>query len=91
MGEEKSYTRKIQGRIVRLKLVDGTLVNGQVNLLRQEGYERVSDLVSISQEPFLILFDVTLYGLTLENPEKRKTLFVNKNHIIWIEPDEEQK
>ena len=91
MGKNQSGNRQIQGRIVRLKMVDGTLVNGQVNIDREEGYDRLSDLVSSRQEPFLILFDVTLYRTTLENPEKLKTLFVNKNHIIWAVPDEDQK
>lgn len=91
MGKDHSGNRQIHGRIVRLKLVDGTLVNGQVNIDRVEGYDRLSDLISSRQEPFLILFDVTLYRTTLENPEKLKALFVNKNHIIWAEPDEDQK
>jgi hypothetical protein len=91
MEENSSINREIQGRIIRLKLIDGTLVNGQVNINRETGYERLSDLLSSNQEPFLILFNVTLYDNTTENPIKHKTLFVNKNHILWAEPDEDQK
>lgn len=91
MGKNQTGNRQIQGRIVRLKLVDGTLVNGQVNIDREEGYDRLSDLISSRQEPFLILFNVTLYNTAMETPEKLNTLFVNKDHIIWAEPDEDQK
>ena len=91
MGKNESDNRKIKGRIVRIKLVDGTLVNGQVNLNREKEYDRLSDLISSKQEPFLILFNVTLYDKTTESPIKHKTLFVNKNYILWVEPDEDQK
>lgn len=81
----------VRERIIRIKLVDGSLVNGQVNIQRNTGYERLSDLISSSTEPFLILFNVTLYDANGDNPVKTQSLFVNKNHIIWAEPDEEQK
>ncbi len=91
MGKNKSDNRQVESRIVRIRLVDGTLVNGQVNLNREEGYDRLSDLVSSKQEPFLILFNVVLYDKPMESSIKHKTLFVNKNYIIWVEPDEDQK
>ncbi len=88
-GKPRSY--KIRERIVRLKLVDGTLINGQVNVAHDPGYNRLSDLVREPEVSFLVLFNVTLYGRETENSVKHKTLFVNKTHILWIEPDEEQK
>lgn len=91
MEKNKSINKKIKDRIIRLKLVEGTLINGQININRENGYNRLSDLVSSNQEPFLILFNATLYDNTTENPVKHKTLFVNKNHILWAEPDEDQK
>jgi hypothetical protein len=89
--KNESDNRLTKNRIVRIKLIDGTLVNGQVNISREGGYDRVSDLISSKQEPFLILFDVALYDKSTETPMRQETLFVNKNHILWVEPDEDQK
>lgn len=73
----------LDSRIIRLKLVDGTMINGQVNFNKDPKYDRLSDLVSSEKEPFLILFTATIHQIDLDNPVKHKTLFVNKNHIIW--------
>ncbi len=91
MVTEKTESSNIRGRIVRLKLVDGTLINGQVNIAHDPGYDRVSDLVRETADSFLVLFNATLYDRGTENSVRHKTLFVNKTHILWIEPDEEQK
>lgn len=91
MEDKKTGRFDILGRIVRLKLVGGTLINGQVNLRRPPGYDRLSDLVSDYATPFLILFNATIYDASTENPVRRNTLFVNKSHILWVEPDEDQK
>jgi len=82
--------KKIEARIVRLKLIDGTRISGQINIKRGSGFDRVSDLFTSSQEPFLVLIDATAYEAGIEKPVKHKTLFVNKNHIIWAVPEESQ-
>jgi hypothetical protein len=42
----------------------------------------VSDLFLKTDEPFIVLFDA-------EHKEgSGKVLFVNKNHIVWAEPEE---
>jgi len=91
MEKEKSENFKVEDRIIRLKLVDGTLINGQVNIARGKGYGRLSELVGDGEDSFLIVFNATLYDKNAENPEKYKTVFVNKTQILWVEPDEEQK
>ena len=83
--------RKVNDRIIRLKLVDGTRINGQVNINRDHGYDRLSDLVANYREPFLILYNVTVHHEGLDTPVKHGTMFINKNHILWAEPDEDQK
>lgn len=88
MDNNKPY-KETKGRIIRMQLIDGSKVNGQVNINRDPQYDRVSDLVA-SREPFLILTNVTIYQTELEKSIKHKTLFVNKNHIIWASPDEDQ-
>ncbi len=90
MGRIKAIGKEMKDRIIRLRLIDGTLVNGQININRDHGYDRLSDLVANYREPFLILFNVTVILGSIDNPVKHKTLFVNKDHIIWAEPDEDQ-
>ena len=83
--------KEIKDRIIRIQLIDGSQVNGQVNLNRDPQYDRLSDLVASEREPFLILYNVTIHQADLDNPIKHKTLFVNKAHIIWASPEEDQK
>lgn len=85
------FSKDMNDRIIRLRLVDGTMVNGQVNINRDQGYDRLSDLVANYREPFLILYNVTVHQGNIENPIRHKTLFINKDHIVWAEPDESQK
>lgn len=81
---------EIKDRIIRIKLIDGSNINGRVNINRNRGFDRLSDLVASDREPFLILIDATVYEQGLENPVKQKTLFINKQHIVWAAPDETQ-
>ncbi len=83
--------KEIQSRIIRIKLVDGFQVNGQVNLNRDPQYDRLSDLIANEREPFLVLFDATIHPIDFDTPVKHKTLFVNKRHIVWASPDDDQK
>ncbi len=83
--------REIKSRIVKLKLTDGSIVSGQVNINRAPGYERVSDIVTENIEQFLVLFSVTVKRKDKETPTNYKTLFINRSHIIWAAPDEDQK
>ena len=88
---ENTPKKEIKDRIIRIKLVDGSNINGRANINRNEGFDRLSDLVTSNQEPFLILIDATVYEAGTETPAKNKTLFVNKTHILWSAPDEDQK
>lgn len=83
--------KETKDRIIRIHLIDGSQVNGQVNINRDPQYDRLSDLIASEREPFLILSNVTIYQTDLDNPVKHKTLFVNKTHIIWASPEEDQK
>ncbi len=88
----KDITGKdVKARIIRLRLVDGTQVNGQININREQDYDRLSDLIANDRDPFLILYNVMVHHGTIDNPIRHKTLFINKDHILWAEPDEDQK
>lgn len=87
----QNLNKDIKDRIIKIKLIDGSRINGRVNINRNHGFDRVSDLVANDREPFLILIDATAYQADIEIPVKFKTIFVNKNHIIWASPDDTQK
>ena len=78
----------IESRSIQIKLVDGTQINGEVNINRGNGYDRLSDLVGDYQENFLTLFNATLYERNLDPQIKLETIMVNKNHILYSIPNE---
>ena len=64
---------------ITIKTTDGATIQGRVNLTSKE---RVSDLFTKSKSPFIVLIDVFL------REGQDKTLVVNKEHIVWVEPEE---
>lgn len=80
----------INPRILRLRLTDGAFVTGQVNINRNPGYERVSDILTVNTEKFIVMIGVTVKREDQEFPIRYETLFVNRDHIIWAAPDEDQ-
>ncbi len=90
MVPETTYNTEIRSSVVRLKLVDGSLITGQINLNRTPGYERVSDIVTENSERFLVLFKASVRREDLNKPVNHYTLFINRDHIIWAAPDEDQ-
>ena len=66
-------------RAITIKTTDGSTINGKVNLTSKQ---RVSDLFTEPDSPFIILVD----AVTKEG--SGKILFVNKEHIVWVEPEE---
>jgi hypothetical protein len=66
---------------VNIKTTDGSIVHGSINL----GFEsRVSDVFIGSQNPFIVLFDAATSKDT-----SGRVLILNKNHIVWVEPEDE--
>ncbi len=66
-------------RLITIKTSDGTTIHGKVNLAYKQ---RVSDLFTKCTAPFLIMVDV------MSKESKGKVMFVNKEHIVWAEPEE---
>jgi small nuclear ribonucleoprotein (snRNP)-like protein len=80
----KIISRRIDARKVTIKLVDGSLVQGKINLLNdQEVVLRVSDIFTKLTDPFVVLFDVT------EEGRSGRVLILNKRNIAWVSPEEE--
>ena len=66
--------------LITIKTIDGSTIRGNINLGVKE---RVSDLFTKSANPFIVLTGVTSGG------GSRQTLFINKQYIVWVEPEEE--
>jgi hypothetical protein len=77
-------SRRIEARKVTIKLVDGSLVQGKVNLLNsEEAVQRVSDIFTKLADPFVVVFDVTAEG------RNGRVLIMNKRNIAWVSPEDE--
>ncbi|MGD2269168.1 MAG: hypothetical protein PVI06_02115 [Desulfobacterales bacterium] len=65
---------------ITIKTSDGATIQGKVNLTSKE---RVSDLFTKSESPFIVLVDAIL------REGQGKILILNKEHIVWVEPEED--
>ncbi len=77
--EESGKPYKKEFRPITIKTSEGSTIQGKVNLGVKE---RVSELFTKSDQAFIVLVDATTKEGT------GKVLFVNKNHIVWVEPED---
>jgi len=66
-------------RSITVRTTDGSTINGKVNISPDQ---RVSDLFTRRELPFIVMVDVALKDAT------GKTRFINKDHIVWVEPED---
>ena len=78
--ETQSRTATANYRTITVKTSDGSTLQGKVNLPEKQ---RVSDLFTQSAAPFIVMVDVLL------REGAGKTLVINKDHIIWVEPEDD--
>jgi len=79
----KIITRKLTARELTVKLVDGSVVKGKINLHHDEHMiQRVSEIFTQIKDPFLVVFDATFEG------ESGRVLVINKQNIIWALPED---
>ena len=80
----KIISRRIEARKVSIKMVDGSLVQGKVNLLHDEAVvQRVSDIFTKLVDPFIVVFDATAEG------KSGRVLILNKRNIAWVSPEDD--
>jgi hypothetical protein len=80
----KIITRRIDPRKVTVKMVDGSLVQGKVNVYHdEEVVQRVSDMFTKVTDPFVVVFDATAEG------RSGRVLIVNKRNVAWVSPEED--
>jgi hypothetical protein len=78
----KIISRRIDARKVSIKMVDGSLIQGKVNLLHDEAVvQRVSDIFTKLTDPFVVVFDATAEG------KSGRVIILNKRNIAWISPE----
>jgi len=77
VGSKDTFKKEYKNITVRT--IDGSTLLGKVNIGIKE---RVSDLFTKTDNPFIVLFD------TEHRDGSGKTLFVNKNNISWVEPED---
>ena len=68
-----------QYQTITIMTVDGATIQGKVYIPSEE---RMSDLFTKSESQFIIMVNA------VSRDVQDKTLFINKEHIIWAEPEE---
>jgi hypothetical protein len=76
-SQEQAFTTDY--RTITIKTSDGSTVQGKVNI---SPHQRVSELFTLQKGPFVVMVDAS-YGTVCD-----KTLFINKEHIVWVEPED---
>ena len=80
----KVISRRIDGRKVTIKMVDGSLVQGQVNVYHdEETVQRVSEIFTKLADPFVVVFNATAEG------KSGRVLILNKRNIAWVSPEDD--
>ena len=70
---------KTEYRNITIKTTDGATLLGKINIGIKE---RVSDLFTKSDSQFIILLNAE------HKVGSEKVLIINKNHIVWAEPED---
>ena len=79
MEESKDIYKK-EYRKITVRTTDGSTLLGKVNIGISE---RVSELFTKTENPFIVLSDVE------HKDGSGKVLIINKNNIVWVEPSDE--
>jgi hypothetical protein len=82
---DKDSNREIQARKVTIRLVDGSLVKGKINLHTRKDesiIQRPSEMFTKHQDPFVVVFEATFEGVS------DRVVFINKRNILFVSPDD---
>lgn len=72
-------TFKMEAKRITVKTADGSTLVGKINIGLKE---RVSEIFTKTENQFIVLFDAEHANAM------GKTFFINKNQIVWAEPEE---
>ena len=77
---EKSVENyKADYKNITIKTTDGSTIFGKINIGEKE---RISDIFTDNKSLFIVMVDVSY------KENVGKTMFINKRHIVWAEPEE---
>ena len=77
---EKSVENyKADYKNITIKTTDGSTIFGKINIGEKE---RISDIFTGNKSLFIVMVDVSY------KEKVGKTMFINKRHIVWAEPEE---
>jgi len=66
-------------KTITIRTIDGSTLYGKVNIAEAN---RVSDLFTSGSTNFIVMIDVSF------KDGHGKTMFINKEHVVWVEPEE---
>ena len=92
------FYKNIEARNVTIKLLDGGILKGKINLLAESPqeyglidkhdinmglfYHRISDLFTVGRNPFVVVFDAVAEW------NDSKVFIINKSNISWVTPED---
>jgi len=77
--EKSAPDYQTQYQNITIRTTDGSTIYGKINVGEKE---RVSDIFTDSESSFVVMVDVSY------KENIGKTMFINKRHIVWAEPEE---
>jgi uncharacterized protein DUF6812 len=77
--EKNAGGYQVEYKNITIKTTDGSTIYGQINIGENK---RVSDIFTSNESLFVVMVDVSY------KENVGKTIFINKRHIVWAEPDE---
>ena len=75
MDDQHDVDKTLRAQPVTIRCTDGSIIKGKVNLKHEN---RVSDLFTKIEEPFIVVFDVVAQG------QKGPAIAINKQIIAWV-------
>jgi len=83
-----SHEKRIEARKVAIRLEDGSLIRGKINLLAEPGdkkgefFNRISDLFTKGKNPFIVVFEAVVEG------KDNQVVIISKNKILCVHPED---
>lgn len=77
--EKNVQDHQAEYKKITIRTTDGSTLYGKVNVGKNK---RLSDIFTGSESLFVVMVEVSYKENT------GKTMFVNKRHIVWAEPEE---
>jgi len=79
---KQDIATKTDYKKITVKTSDGSTIQGKINV---SSNQRVSDIFTKSEDRFIVMIDVAY------RDGVGKILFVNKRHILWVEPEDSEE